>query len=137
EKFEEAAEVGRAQVKSGAAMLDVCLANPDRDEAADVERFLSVLIKLAKAPLVIDSTDAAVIELALTYCQGKSLINSINLEDGEERFEKVVPLATRFGAALVVGCIDEKGMAVTRQRKLEVAERSLELLTRKYGMRPE
>jgi 5-methyltetrahydrofolate--homocysteine methyltransferase len=140
EKFEEAAEVGRAQVKSGAHMLDVCLANPDRDEAKDVDRFLSVLIKLAKAPLVIDSTDADVIELALTYCQGKSLINSINLEDGEERFERVVPIATRFGAALVVGCIDEdpvQGMGVSRQRKLEIARRSYDLLTEKYGVRPE
>jgi 5-methyltetrahydrofolate--homocysteine methyltransferase len=140
EKFEEAAEIGRAQVKSGAAMLDVCLANPDRDERTDVERFLSVLVKLAKAPLVIDSTDADVIELALTYCQGKSLINSINLEDGEERFERVVPLATQYGAALVVGCIDEdpvQGMAVSRQRKLEVARRSHALLTEKYGVREE
>jgi 5-methyltetrahydrofolate--homocysteine methyltransferase len=140
EKWEEAAEVGRAQVKGGAALLDVCLANPDRDETADMDRFLSVLIKLAKAPLVIDSTDAKVIEMSLTYCQGKSLINSINLEDGEERFEKVVPIATRFGAALVVGCIDEdpvQGMGVSRQRKLEIARRSYDLLTRKYGVRAE
>jgi 5-methyltetrahydrofolate--homocysteine methyltransferase len=140
EQWEEAAEVGRAQVKSGAGLLDVCLANPDRDETADMDRFLSVLIKLAKAPLVIDSTDAKVIEMSLTYCQGKSLINSINLEDGEERFERVVPIATRFGAALVVGCIDEdpvQGMGVSRQRKLEIARRSYDLLTEKYGVRPE
>jgi 5-methyltetrahydrofolate--homocysteine methyltransferase len=140
EKWEEAAEIGRAQVKSGAWMLDVCLANPDRDELADIEKFLAVLIKLAKAPLVIDSTDAKVIERSLTYCQGKALINSVNLEDGEERFEKVVPIATRFGAALVVGCIDEdpvQGMGVSRQRKLEIARRSYELLTDKYGVRPE
>ena len=83
---------------------------------------------------MIDSTDEKVIARALTYCQGKAIINSINLEDGEERFEKVVPLARRFGAALVVGCIDETGMAVTRERKLEVAERSHELLTGKYGV---
>jgi 5-methyltetrahydrofolate--homocysteine methyltransferase len=140
EKFEEAAEIGRAQVKGGAGMLDVCLANPDRDEKADIERFLAVLVKLAKAPLVIDSTDAAVIETSLTYCQGKALINSVNLEDGEERFEKVVPIATRFGAALVVGCIDEdpvQGMGVSRQRKLEIARRSHGLLTERYGVRPE
>jgi len=140
EKWEEAAEIGRAQVKGGAWMLDVCLANPDRDEMSDMHKFLSILIKLAKAPLVIDSTDAKVIERSLTYCQGKALINSVNLEDGEERFEKVVPLATKFGAALVVGCIDEdpvQGMGVSRQRKLEIARRSYELLTEKYGVRPE
>ena len=92
EQFEEAAEVGRAQVKNGAQVLDVCLANPDRDEAADMDRFMSQITRKVKVPLMIDSTDAAVIEAALRHCQGKSIVNSINLEDGEERFEKVVPL---------------------------------------------
>lgn len=140
ERFEEAAEVGRAQVRNGAHLLDVCLANPDRDERKDVDRFLASLTKMVKAPLVIDSTDAAVIEHALTWCQGKALVNSINLEDGEERFEKVVPLALRYGAALVVGCIDEdpvQGMGISRQRKLEIARRSHDLLTRKWGVREE
>lgn len=140
EKYEEAAEIARAQVKSGAHIIDVCLSNPDRDETADTHMFLEKVIKIVKAPLMIDSTDEKVIELALTYCQGKSIINSINLEDGEERYEKVVPLARSYGAALVVGTIDEdpeKGMAVTRERKLAVAERSYKLLTEKYGVLPE
>jgi len=140
EQFEKAAEVARAQVKGGAQVLDVCLQDPDRDETADVTRFLEKLIRMVKAPLMIDSTDAAVVETALTYCQGKGIINSINLEDGEERFKRVVPMARSFGAALVVGTIDEdpqQGMAVTRQRKLEVARRSYELLTEKYGVPPE
>jgi len=117
EQFERASEIARAQVKKGAAIVDVCLANPDRDELADIERFLEQVVTRVKAPLMIDSTDAVVIERALTWCQGKAIINSINLEDGEERFDEVVPLARRFGAALVVGCIDEdpeQGMAVTR-----------------------
>src|SRR3989454_11495134 len=78
-----------------------------------------------------------VIELALRHCQGKAVVNSINLEDGEERFEKVVPLLRTYGGAVVVGCIDEdkrQGMAVTRQRKLAIAERCYDLLTRKYGL---
>ena len=86
---------------------------------------------------MIDSTDSTVIELALTKLQGKSIINSINLEDGEARFQTVVPLARRFGAALVVGCIDddkEQAQAITRERKLEVAIRSAKLLTEKYGV---
>jgi len=90
-----------------------------------------------KVPLMIDSTDATVIELALRHCQGKAIVNSINLEDGEERFEKVVPLLETYGGAAVVGCIDEdkqQGMAVTRERKLAIAERSYDLLTRKYGL---
>ena len=92
ERFDEAAEVGRAQVKAGAQVLDVCLANPDRDEAADMDRFMGELTRRVKVPLMIDSTDAAVLEVALRHCQGKAIVNSINLEDGEERFEKVAPL---------------------------------------------
>ena len=135
--FEAAAEVGRAQVRGGAQVVDVCLQDPDRDEAADVERFLDQLIRRVKVPLMIDSTDAAVMQRALTYCQGKSILNSVNLEDGLERFDAVVPLARRFGAALVVGLIDERGMAVTVERKLEVAARSFELLTERYGVEPQ
>ncbi len=135
--WEEASEVGRKQVKGGAQVVDVCLADPDRDEMADMLAFLPELIKKVKAPLMIDSTDAAVLARALTYSQGKAIINSVNLEDGEERFEKVLPLARRFGAAVVCGTIDEdpqEGMAVTRARKLAVARRSYDLLTRKYGL---
>jgi 5-methyltetrahydrofolate--homocysteine methyltransferase len=137
EQFEEAAEIGRAQVKNSAQVLDVCLANPDRDEAADVDRFMAQITRKVKVPLMIDSTDARVIEAALRHCQGKSIVNSINLEDGEERFEKVVPLLRAYGGAVVVGCIDEdkrQGMAVTRQRKLAIAERCHDLLTGKYGL---
>ncbi len=136
-EFEEAAEIGRAQVKNGAQVLDVCLANPDRDEAADMDRFMAQLTRKVKVPLMIDSTDAGVIELALRHCQGKAIVNSINLEDGEERFAKVVPLLRTYGGAVVVGTIDEdkrQGMAVTRARKLAIAERSHDLLTKKYGV---
>ena len=135
--FEEAAEVGRHQVRNGAHLLDVCLQDPDRDELSDMRKFLDILTKKTKAPLMIDSTDTQVIEEALKRVQGKSIINSINLEDGEARFEAVVPLARRFGAALVVGCIDEdkdQAQAITRQRKLDVAKRSFQILTEKYGV---
>lgn len=135
--IDQAAEVGRAQVRKGAHILDVCLQDPDRNEMADVTAFLDMLGKKVKVPIMIDSTDAAVIEQALKRTQGKSIINSINLEDGEERFQKVVPLARRFGAALVVGCIDEdkqQAQAITRARKLQIAQRSFDLLTQKYGV---
>src|SRR5512139_363415 len=136
-EFDQAAEVGRAQVRKGAHVLDVCLQDPDRNETADLTVFLETLVKKVKVPIMIDSTDAAVIEQALKRTQGKSIINSINLEDGEERFRKVVPLARRFGAALIVGCIDEdkqQAQAITRQRKLQIAQRAHDLLTRKYGV---
>ena len=135
--FEESAEIGRRQVRNGAHILDVCLQDPDRDESADMEAFLDLLTRKVKSTIMVDSTDPEVIELALKHLQGKSVINSVNLEDGEERFQAVVPLARRFGAALVVGCIDEdkeQAQAITRERKLEIARRSAEILTEKYGV---
>ena len=136
-KFEEAAEIGRRQARNGAHILDVCLQDPDRDEAADIAQFLDLVTRKVKTPIMVDSTDPAVIELSLKRLQGKAIINSVNLEDGEERFQAVVPLARRYGAALVVGCIDddkEQAQAITRERKLEVALRSAKLLTEKYGV---
>jgi 5-methyltetrahydrofolate--homocysteine methyltransferase len=137
ENWEEATEIARRQVRSGAHIVDVCLQSTDRDELADVQPFYEQLVRKIKAPIMIDTTDPRGIELALTYCQGKGIINSINLEDGEEKFERVCPLARTYGAALVVGCIDEdpaQAQAFTRERKLEIAERSHTLLTEKYGI---
>jgi len=136
-KFEEASEIARAQVKGGAHVIDICLANPDRDELEDMSQFMKEVVKKVKVPLVIDSTDENVIEEALKYSQGKTIINSINLEDGEERFDAVMPLVKKYGAAVVVGTIDEIGMGVTRERKLEIAERSYDLLVNKWGLAPE
>jgi 5-methyltetrahydrofolate--homocysteine methyltransferase len=136
-KFDEASDIARAQIKKGAQIVDICLANPDRDEMEDMRSFMEIALKKVRAPFMLDSTDAKVLELGLTYSQGKAIINSINLEDGEERFEQVVPLARKYGAALVVGTIDDdpvQGMGVSRQRKLEIAERSYKLLTEKYGV---
>jgi 5-methyltetrahydrofolate--homocysteine methyltransferase len=140
EKWEEATEVARWQVKNGAHIVDVCLQSSDRDELEDIPLFYEKLIRKIKAPVMIDTTDPNGVELALTYCQGKSIINSINLEDGEEKFEKICPIAKRYGAALVVGSIDEdklQAQAFTRERKLAIAERSYQLLTEKYGIPPE
>ncbi len=139
-ELEQAAELGRQQLRRGAHLLDVCLQDPDRNETADLARFLEVLCRKVKAPLMIDSTDPNAIEEALKRTPGKSIINSINLEEGEERIRRVVPLARRYGAALVVGCIDDdkrQAQAISRQRKLSIAERSFALLTRKYGVEPE
>jgi 5-methyltetrahydrofolate--homocysteine methyltransferase len=136
EQFEEGAEVGRAQVKNAAHILDVNMDSTQRDNVADMDRFLKILTRMVKVPIMIDSTNPAVIEAGLKDCQGKCVINSINLEDGEERFEKVVPFLKKYGGAVVVGCIDEQGQAISRQRKLEVAQRSYDLLVQKYGLHP-
>lgn len=140
QNYDEACEIGKNQVKKGAHIIDVCLANPDRNELEDMKNFLSLLVKKIKVPIMIDSTDELVIEEALKYSQGKAIINSVNLEDGEERFEKVIPIAKRYGASLVVGTIDDdpqQGMGVTRERKLEIAKRSYDLLTKKYFVKPQ
>src|SRR5215813_8388856 len=140
EKYEEAAEIARQQVKGGAQICDVNLQNADRDELYDVDRFYKRMIRVVKTPIMIDTTDALAIERALTYCQGKSIINSINLEDGLDKFERVTPIARKYGAALIVGCIDEdkqQAQAITRERKLEIARRSVKLLTENYGIRVE
>lgn len=135
-KYEEASEIARSQVKNGAHVIDVCLQDSDRDEADDMTKFLQLVVKKVKVPLVIDTTDPEVLDLALSYSQGKAIINSINLEDGEEKFELVVPLIHKYGAAVVVGTIDERGQAITRGDKLEVAKRSYDLLVNKYGLDP-
>jgi 5-methyltetrahydrofolate--homocysteine methyltransferase len=140
EKWEEASEVARRQVRGGAHIVDVCLQSTEREEKKDIPPFYEKLIRKIKVPIMIDTTDPAGIAQALTYCQGKAIINSINLEDGEEKFEKTVPIAHDFGAAVVVGCIDEdrvQAQAFTRERKLEIAKRSYALLTQKYGLAPE
>jgi 5-methyltetrahydrofolate--homocysteine methyltransferase len=140
EKWEEATEIARWQVRNGAHVIDVCLQSADRDEIQDIPPFYEKLIRKIKAPIMIDTTDPKAVELSLTYCQGKSIINSINLEDGEEKFEKICPIAKRYGAALIVGSIDEdkqQAQAFTRERKLAIAERSYQLLTEKYGIAPE
>jgi 5-methyltetrahydrofolate--homocysteine methyltransferase len=140
EQYEEASEIARRQVKGGAQIIDVNLQNTDRDELYDIDRFYELLGKKIRVPVMIDTTDARAIERALTYCQGKSIINSINLEDGLDKFELVTPLARAYGAALIVGCIDEdkeQAQAITRERKLAIAERSYKLLTEEYGIRGE
>jgi 5-methyltetrahydrofolate--homocysteine methyltransferase len=140
EKWEEATEVARWQIRNGAHIIDVCLQSSERDELQDIPPFYEKLIRKIKAPVMIDTTDPKSVELSLTYCQGKSIINSVNLEDGEEKFETICPLAKAYGSALVVGCIDEdplQAQAFTRERKLAVAERSVDLLVNKYGIPPE
>lgn len=140
EKFDIAAEIGTLQVKSGAQVIDVCLANPDRDELEDTNKFFSLITKKVRVPLIIDSTNYKVIEAALRKMQGKCIINSINFEDGTERAENVMPLVKKYGAAVIFGTIDEdkeQAMATTVEKKLQIAKRAYNYLTQKWDFNPE
>jgi 5-methyltetrahydrofolate--homocysteine methyltransferase len=140
ERWDEAAEIARRQVKHGAQIVDICLQSSDRDETIDIDPFYAALMPKIRVPVMVESTDPVAVERALSWCQGKSIINSISLEDGEEQFERICPIARAYGAAVVVGTIDEdqlQAQALTRERKLAVAERSVGLLVGKYGIVPE
>ena len=136
EDWEGIVAMGREQVKEQAHMIDVCAAYVGRNEAADMKEIISRFNTQIQVPLVIDSTEANVIEEALQRIGGKAVINSINMEDGEERIDKVVPLCKKYGAAVIALTIDEKGMAKTAEAKLGVAERIYDLAVDKYGMKP-
>jgi len=137
--FDQASEIGKLQINSGANVIDVCLQNPDRDEIDDIKQFLEKLTSKIKSPIMIDSTDIEVIKEAIKLCPGKIIINSVNLEDGEGKFNDISPIIKSFGASLIVGCIDEdknQAQAITRERKLEIAKRSFDLLTNDYELNP-
>ncbi len=135
--WDEATEIARRQVKGGAQIIDICLQSTEGDEKTAVRELYDRVGRAIKVPIMIDSTDTEAIEVALTYCQGKSIVNSINLEDGEEKLEAVVPLLRRYGGAVIFGVIDEdaqQAQAFTRERKLEIARRAHQLVTEKYGI---
>lgn len=136
EEYDAMVQMGKEMQKEGAHVLDVCVAYVGRDEVKDMKEFVSRLNTQVQLPLMIDSTEAPVIESALQLVAGKCIVNSINLEDGEERIDKVVPLCKKYGAAVVALTIDEKGMAKTAQDKLKIAERIYDLVVNKYGMKP-
>src|SRR5579864_9070524 len=117
-------------------MLDLCCAIVGEDEMAYMNNVLEKIATRVPAPILVDSTEAPVIEEALKRIPGKAIINSINLEDGEKRTSKVLPMAKRYGAAVIALTIDEEGMALTWQKKLAIAKRIFDLAVNKYGIRP-
>ncbi|HEX6121777.1 MAG TPA: homocysteine S-methyltransferase family protein, partial [Ktedonobacterales bacterium] len=128
-------QVARGQVDGGAHVLDVCVAMTERaDEVEQMRRLTKKLEMGIEAPLVIDSTEAGVIQAALETYPGRAVINSINLENGRQRVDAVLPLAREHGSAVVALTIDEEGMAKTAERKLAVARRIHEIATGEFGL---
>ncbi len=128
-------QLAKEQMKEGAHVLDVCVAYVGRDEVRDMIEVMKRFNTQVALPLMIDSTEYCVIEEALKRYAGRAIVNSINLEDGEERMKKVLPLCKKYGAAVIALTIDESGMAKTREKKFEVAKRIHDLAISKYGMR--
>jgi 5-methyltetrahydrofolate--homocysteine methyltransferase len=137
EDYDAAVAMAKEQVKEGAHMLDICVAYVGRDEVRDMHEVMTRLNTQISVPLVIDSTEYPVIEEALKLYAGRSIVNSINMEDGEERMAHVLPLCKKYGAAVIALTIDEDGMAKTREKKFEIAERIIDISVNKYGMREE
>jgi 5-methyltetrahydrofolate--homocysteine methyltransferase len=136
--YEGIVSVARDQVDSGAHVLDVCVALTERaDEAEQMARVVKLLSSSVETPLMIDSTEAHVIDAALQRVPGRAIVNSINMENGRARIEAVLPLVKKYGAAVVALTIDEIGMAKTRARKLEVARKIHDIAVNEYGLAPE
>ena len=126
--------VARQQQNSGAHGLDLCVAYTGRDESTDMHEAVKRIVTQVDLPLFIDSTDIHVIEKALKLYGGRAVINSINLEDGEDRADKICQLARRFGAALIALTIDEKGMALEVEKKVAVAKRIYDIAVHRHGL---
>jgi 5-methyltetrahydrofolate--homocysteine methyltransferase len=137
ENWDEIMSLAKEMVREGSHVIDVNVDYAGRDNAADMRKIVSLLVQQVNAPLMLDSTQPATIEAGLKAAGGKCLINSANLEDGEEKFAVMCKLAKRYNAGLVLGTIDEdpeNAMARTRQRKLDIAERMHQLATETYGL---
>jgi 5-methyltetrahydrofolate--homocysteine methyltransferase len=138
--YAAAVDVARQQVQSGAQMIDVNMDEAMLDSKAAMVRFLSLIASepdIARVPLMIDSSKWDVIEAGLKCVQGKPVVNSISMKEGEDEFLRQARLVLRYGAAAVVMCFDERGQADSYERRIEVARRAYELLVERVGFPPE
>ncbi len=137
EDYDGLVNVAQDQVDGGAHILDVCVALTERpDEAEQMATLVKKLSMSVPTPLMIDTTEPDVIEAALAVFPGRGVINSINLENGREKIDQVLPIAIKHGAALVALTIDEEGMAHTAGRKLEIAQRIADICINDYDLKP-
>ena len=134
-KYDDILALAKKLVNDGSHMLDLCCAIVGEDEKGYITSILEKVATRVPAPILVDSTEADVVEEALKRIPGKAIINSINLEDGEKRTSKVLPMAKRYGAAVIALTIDEDGMALTADKKVAIANRIHDLATKKYGLR--
>jgi len=140
EKFDEAVAVARQQVEAGANLIDINFDEALLDGEASMTRFLNLIAsepEISRVPLVLDSSKWSVLEAGLQCVQGKPVVNSISLKEGEGPFLEQARKARRYGASVIVMAFDEEGQATDRKRKLEICRRAYQLLTEKAGFAPE
>jgi len=140
EQYDEALSVARQQVENGAQIIDINMDEAMLDSVAAMTRFLNLIASepdIARVPIMIDSSKWTVIEAGLKCVQGKAVVNSISMKEGEEEFLRQATLCRRYGAAVIVMAFDETGQADTYERKIEICERAYKLLTEKVGFPPE
>ena len=138
-KYGEALSIARKQVSDGALVIDINMDDGLLDAKQEMTTFLNMIAAepdIAKVPVMIDSSNWEVIQAGLKCVQGKSIVNSISLKEGEEKFIAHAEDVKRYGAAVVVMCFDEEGQATTYERRIEIAERAYKILTEKVGMNP-
>lgn len=138
-QYNEALAIARKQVEDGAQVIDVNMDDGLLDAREEMKTFLNLVASepdIARVPIMIDSSDWQVVEAGLKCCQGKCIVNSISLKEGEERFLEHARTVMKHSAAAVVMCFDEKGQATTYERRIEIAERAYRLLTERLGMNP-
>ena len=138
-KYEEAMSIARKQVEDGALVIDINMDDGLLDAKTEMVNFLNMIAAepdIAKVPVMIDSSKWEVITAGLQCVQGKCIVNSISLKEGEEVFIQHAKDVMRYGAAVVVMCFDEKGQATSYERRIEIAERAYRILTEKVGMNP-
>ena len=133
-KYDDILALAKKLVNDGSHMLDLCCAIVGEDEKGYITSILERIATRVPAPILVDSTEADVVEEALKRIPGRAIINSINLEDGEKRTSLVLPMAKRYGAAVIALTIDEDGMALTAEKKAAIAHRIFDLATKKYGL---
>ncbi len=139
-KYEEAVSVARQQVENGANVLDICMDEGMIDGVAAMTRYLQLLAsepEVAKVPFMVDSSKWEVIEAGLKCLQGKGIVNSISLKEGEEKFRQNAATVLKYGAAVVVMAFDEQGQAATFEEKIRICERAYRILVDKVGFPPE
>src|SRR5437764_3508470 len=135
-RYDDILQLAKKLVNDGSHMLDLCCAIVGEDEKGYITSILEKIATRVPAPILVDSTEADVVEEALKRIPGKAIINSINLEDGEKRTSKVLPMAKKYGAGVIALTIDEDGMALTADKKVVIAKRIYDLAVNKYGIRP-